>query len=598
MGSDGKRVTDPTSTAASLRRIAFRNFKAFERFSLGLEHTNVLVGPNNSGKSTIIGAARALASGIRTASAKKPERLIGPESLRVGYAVPRSAIPISLENTHTNLGDPDAHVTFHLRNGNVLHLRFGPDSDCQMFAQIGQTSRQPLDTGAFKREFPLSIGVVPILGPLEDEEQLLEEKTVDQNMSTHRASRSFRSYWYRHMEEFPGFREMIRETWPGMDIRPPQREDILSSRLVMHCIEGDQPRELFWTGFGFQIWCQLLTHISRSSSATLFIVDEPETYLHPDLQRRLTRLLTAGNPQLLMATHSSEIIGEVAPSDIVVIDKHSRAGIRVKNDAGADEALQSIGSIHTMTLTAVARTKRVLFVEGDDAKLLFRIASRLGLRALADGAGLAVHALGGHRPAEAKAMARAMSLALDQEIHFAIVLDRDFRSDQEVESLRQSLSERFDLVHIHQRKEIENYLLDADTISRAVASRAAKIERPVPVETAALIRGALSDVIESLRIQTEAQMVEAASLFTRATASKRTEIHQQVAAKVRDDWQTPSERSRLVGGKAALSLLRERLSNDGVSVPTAAIIAEHLAPSAIPPELQSLLHRLDAFRST
>ncbi|MGD0947393.1 MAG: AAA family ATPase [Candidatus Binatia bacterium] len=55
------------SDRVSFTSVEFRNFKAFERFSVTLQDMNVLVGPNNSGKSTVIGAFRVLAAALRRA---------------------------------------------------------------------------------------------------------------------------------------------------------------------------------------------------------------------------------------------------------------------------------------------------------------------------------------------------------------------------------------------------------------------------------------------------------------------------------------------------------------------------------------------------
>ena len=50
-----------------IRRVEFSNFKALGSYSLTVGEINILVGPNNSGKSTIIGALRTLDAAMRFA---------------------------------------------------------------------------------------------------------------------------------------------------------------------------------------------------------------------------------------------------------------------------------------------------------------------------------------------------------------------------------------------------------------------------------------------------------------------------------------------------------------------------------------------------
>lgn len=45
--------------------VHFKRYKAFANFKISLQDFNVLVGPNNAGKSTIIGVFRILAEGLR-----------------------------------------------------------------------------------------------------------------------------------------------------------------------------------------------------------------------------------------------------------------------------------------------------------------------------------------------------------------------------------------------------------------------------------------------------------------------------------------------------------------------------------------------------
>jgi AAA domain, putative AbiEii toxin, Type IV TA system len=163
----------------------------------------------------------------------------------------------------------------------------------------------------FKRAFPIDLTVVPVLGPVEHREKRRERETVVAGLSTHRASRHFRSYWYDFPDGFEDFAALIRTTWPGMDIQSPEVADPFTGELSMFCLEDRMTRELYWAGFGFPIWCQLLTHVSRAKDATLLIVDEPEVYLHPDVQRQLLGILRDTGPDIVFATHSTDRGGQL-----------------------------------------------------------------------------------------------------------------------------------------------------------------------------------------------------------------------------------------------------------------------------------------------
>ena len=224
---------------------------------------------------------------------------------------------IRIENVHTDYEETDSSITFRLSNNNKLQLFFPVEGGCFL---IPLTDPPVIRTPSeFKKAFPITIGIVPILGPVEHEEDLLNEETVRKNLATHRASRHFRNSWHFYPEKFEIFAQLVKKTWPGMDIERAQRADQFSSKLVMFCVENRITRELFWAGSGFQIWCQLLTHITRASDDTMLIVDEPEIYLHPDVQRQLLSILRQVGPDILLATHSTEIMSEADHSEILLV---------------------------------------------------------------------------------------------------------------------------------------------------------------------------------------------------------------------------------------------------------------------------------------
>src|SRR5260221_3146655 len=248
-----------------------------------------------------------------------PEWILIDGRSELGYTIPSEFIPISLENVHTDYSDAASHASFKLSNGNVLYLHFPADGGCSLIPRT--LKKQVRNTNDFKREFPVGIASVPVLGPLEHEEAILDQETVRLSLNTHRASRHFRNYWYYNPEGFEAFADLVAQTWPRMEVQRPERADAMESKLVMFAREERIAREWFWAGFGFQVWCRLLTHVSRAAAATILLIDEPEIYLHPDVQRQLLSILRDAGPDVLLATHSSEIMGEADPTEILVIDK-------------------------------------------------------------------------------------------------------------------------------------------------------------------------------------------------------------------------------------------------------------------------------------
>lgn len=107
-------MTNKVEDVVAFTSVKFENFKAFADYRVNLKHMNVLVGPNNSGKSTIVGAFRALAAGLRSARAHSPVRHDVDGRLQLAWRLPESVLPISIENVHTNYADLEARIEFSL----------------------------------------------------------------------------------------------------------------------------------------------------------------------------------------------------------------------------------------------------------------------------------------------------------------------------------------------------------------------------------------------------------------------------------------------------------------------------------------------------
>ena len=585
-----------TNVAEAITSIEFKQYKALGNFSVRLGPRNVLVGPNNCGKSTIIGALRVLAEGLRTARSKSPERVVLGESIKHGYRIPKESIAISTENVHTDYKDIDSSVSFRLSNGNQLHLVFPENGGCLLIPDAQRsTVRSPT---AFKAAFPITITVVPVLGPLEHDEPPVEPATVQRNLHTTRASRHFRNYWRYRPDEFQRFADLVEQTWPNIKVTKPVDD---GEAIHMFCSEERIDRELFWSGFGFQVWCQLLTHLDRGRDSSIIVVDEPEIYLHPDLQRQLLEFMFSLGPTIVIATHSAEMIGAADPRDIVVIDKKARSGKRLASEETVQHVLDLIGSVHNVTLTRIAKHRRVLFVEGKDYPLLLKLARVAGHSELASASDLpAVPSEGFSNWTKIRDTAWGMKKILDGPFQVASILDRDYRSDEEVAAIQSELMSYIDLAIILGRKEIENYLLVPSVLSRAINAEAQKKHKPQKPQTCndEDISLQLAEITGPLVNEIRAQYAANRSEYLSKSGDRRAPA---TLIKEADDWfskewETLEGRIRICPGKQVLSRLREWAQHKfGVTLTTTTITSK-MTKTDLARDLKQALNSLDGFR--
>jgi energy-coupling factor transporter ATP-binding protein EcfA2 len=580
-----------------IQSLRFRNFKAFVDFSIPIQHTNILVGPNNSGKSTVLSAFRALAAGLRRARAKSPEVVRGPGKRDVhGYNISPDSLPLSLENVHTEYQDTDSSIEFLLSNKNKLILFFPRDGGCSL---IPLASKSITSAATFKTAYPIMITAVPILGPIEHVEELILRETVNRNLLSHRASGNFRNFWHHYPERFDQFSALVEETWPGMEIEPTNL-DTADSKLTMFYKENRKTRELFWAGYGFQAWCQLLTHIVHAQDHSLLMVDEAEIYLHPEVQRQLVSIIRSLNADVVLATHSTEIMAEADPSEIVIVDKASKAAVRVKDAIGVQQALDAMGSIHNLSLSELARNRRIIFIEGsNDLRIIRGFAARAGFTELSSGRGISTLESDGFAAwKRIRDFAWGLKKAIKDPPKIAAIFDRDYFSKEETDSIEAELKAATEFCHVHGRKEIENYLLDSDVIDRTIAhlleERAKRTGTKVPSKVPAA-KDFLLLLSEDMKTSTQAQVAAKRWEYQRSSGKDQAIVLAEVIAEFDRDWSSLTYRIRKVSGKELFQRLVAKINTEFAITLTPARILLQFKKSEIPKGMEVLLGKLEKF---
>ena len=225
-----------------------------------------------------------------------------------------------------------------------------------------------------------NVGVVPTLTPLDDHEPYVSDDTLRRNMTGRKASRYFRNaLWRLDTEGWRDFTSYVYERTPeitNLFLRRAQGTQEDDFDLFYSEERTRHEREIGWAGDGIQIWLQALFHLWRQRESDVIILDEPDVFLHPDLQRRLARTLFGTSKQTVVATHSVEILAEAEPGSAVWIDRSRRSSERPRADGSLALVGRRLGSGYELGVGRALRSSRVLFVEGDDGPILAHLARR------------------------------------------------------------------------------------------------------------------------------------------------------------------------------------------------------------------------------
>jgi len=136
--------------------------------------------------------------------------------------------------------------------------------------------------------------------------------------------------------------------------------------------------------------------LAAADPGRILLVDEPEISLHPQSQRALMRALHGLNTQMLVATHSANLLDRADPRAVVRL-RRSAAGIDVASPSALSDEDASRLARFTSPQTAEAFFARtVVFVEGiSDQLAIEALAERRGRNL--DAEGVAIVPMGGAR---------------------------------------------------------------------------------------------------------------------------------------------------------------------------------------------------------
>jgi hypothetical protein len=228
-------------------------------------------------------------------------------------------------------------------------------------------------------------------------------------------------------------------------------------------------------------------------SPSLALIEEPEVHLHPGLERTMEVYLRekSREVQIFVTTHSTNFIDSVSFQNVYLV---SRSKDRRTTAEAVDSGKGSltIPAELGLRLSTVFMFDRLVFVEGpSDEEVLRELARQVSIDLARSNVGFVQ--MGGVRNFAHFAAEGTLDLLARRNVRMWFVTDRDERDDAEVGAMAERLGLRATL-KVFARRELENYLLDPEGVSRLLNEKAGK-----PVSTPEQVKAAIDEVAIALQ---------------------------------------------------------------------------------------------------
>lgn len=573
----------------TIERIHLQNYKAFADFSTTFSKTSLLVGPNSAGKSTVIEALKGVAAMVRQARRIRAPSLVDQGNRQYWVHPFRlGEFGIEADNLRHEFRPVDTTCDVVFAGGSGIQALWPKDERSGYFRLYRSGFAQTRFPDEVRRHFP-DIGVIPVLTPIDRNEAMLDPKWVRRNFDGRLASRHFRnqlellrSESTDSTEGFDAFRAFCSEWLPELRLDTPSRRDAELDVFYRDTAKYGTSMEIVWAGDGIQVFLQLLLHLFRLRDVDVIVLDEPDVYLHADLQRRLIRLLDSMGPQIILATHSAEMLAEADPEAVIWMDKTRSQAVRAPDPRGLSELSAAIGTAFNLPLARVLRARLALFVEGDDLRLIRHVAKTIGADNVVAEKNLAVVPLkGGTNWKRLEGFSWLADGLLQGAVHGQVVLDRDFHTVEAVTQLTDALKGFSLALHVWERHELESYLLNPATIGRSSGADSHTIASWLEELSAAMYGTFLTQMIAT----------RYADGFDKGVSL--TTVGKACEQEMQAFWNDPAIRVQRCPAKELLSGLNTKLQHTGFGTVSFPRLARTIVVSELADEITALLRKVD-----
>jgi predicted ATPase len=360
-----------------LTRIKIRNFKRFSDIEIELDKAVVLIGPNNSGKTTALQALALWDIGVRRWNEKRkgkssPERRPGVTvNRRDLFSIPVPSANLLWRNLHVRdvrRTEENQQKTENVNVEIIVHgVVGGTEWSCGLefdYANEESFYCRPLrlnKDGKTRMPVPsevesVRVAFLPPMSGLADREFVKQPGEIGVLIGQGQTAQVLRNLCYKIYESgesghWVNLVDHIRSMF-GVELLEPEYIAERSEITMAYRDEGGNRLDLSSSGRGLQQTLLLLAHLYANPGAIL-LLDEPDAHLEILRQRQIYNLLIEvaekQGSQIVAASHSEVVLGEAANRDVVIafvgtphrIDDRGSQVLKSLQDIGFDQYYQA-----------------------------------------------------------------------------------------------------------------------------------------------------------------------------------------------------------------------------------------------------------------
>lgn len=452
-----------------LTSVRIRRFKRIEDAPFDLTDLNVIVGANNSGKSSLIQGLHFAISLLQSVAllhgwTKETEftneafsTSINPNQLI--YSPSDDVYTLAFGGTLFEAQEKATSFTFSLANGKQFEIIVRKGRNRNILVSVTNVSTAlPY---AFLAE-PFSV-FSPGLAGVSRNESWISDGVLFRALARGDANLVLRNILWRlwGTDQWQEFLNDLRLIFPNIDIKIEFEESIDEYiRVFVRSHDCEVPIDL--AGTGVLQAAQILSYL-HNFSPKLIVLDEPDSHLHPDNQRKTAKLLRliAGERgvQVLLTTHSRHILEAMADANVLWAQNGKIAASSKEDEVSV---LLDIGALSAgERISAQARV--IVLTEDEKQQYLRSLLS-------ANGFDLQQTTILSYYGVSNFASLRALRELIKKTNATAKILahrDRDFLTDSEVDDWETKVREMQLEPFVTKGTDIESYFLNAEYLEKA-----------------------------------------------------------------------------------------------------------------------------------